>query len=347
MKKLMVALTLFLSASAGADELTAWKEGFYSGAEAGYNLCKVETKEKLKSYEDLITSVFNTKALMFAGRFPLPTAYQKVEVVRKPDGTAEIVRKWEVLPPTYFPISAIESLKQELTSGVSVIPAGWGVVVKTDSLPTEKIAYAFYSAKKLSMNSVYLPDSQLLVLGVFSRRADAEDSLGKLSSFGVSAQLERIEKPIEVKKLSFSLSRELLALAEKVKEKEEKLLGIKSKRDSIDYLISLLDKAESVAKALEDNPAYKDFNFLQLEMDISSIKHNVLAYLTEREPYRRVVFYDPFKEKEESYHKQIEKLKEELKKLKAENERLRLLVGKREELKTNSSTIEKYLRGEL
>ncbi len=347
MKKLFLTAVLLFSTTASADELTAWKNGFYQGAEAGYKLCQVETKEKLKSYEDLITSVFNTKALMFAGRFPLPTAYQKIKVVRKPDGTAEIVRKWEVLPPAYFPVSAIESLKQELTSGTSFIPTGWGVVLSTANLPVEKIAYAYYAGTKLGEVPVYLPDFNLLVLGTFHRKADAENLKSQLLSFGVEAQLEKIEKPIVVKNTSSDLSSILLNLAEKMKSKEEELLGIKTRRDSMDYLISAVDRALASARLLEDNPTYKDFDFLKLEKDLESIKDNVLSYLYDREPYKRVVLEDPFAEREKTYEQTISKLKAEVEKLKAENERLKLLVGKKQKLQTDSSVIKKYLRGEL
>jgi len=347
-KALIVSMLLiFSSLNAKADELTAWKRGFFEGTEAGYKLCKVEDRQKLKSYEKLVDSVFNTKSLMFAGRFPLPTAVQKVEVVRKPDGTAEIVRKWEVLPPAYFPLSAIESLKQEFKSGNSIIPAGFGVIVKTDNLPIEKIAYAYYSAVKLSMNPVYLPESSMLVLGVFSRKADALKASADLSTYGVKADVKKIEKPISIENSSETLSSLLFSLAEKIKKKEEKLLGIESKRDSIDYLISLLDRTLVTARALEDNPAYREFDFVSLEKDLESVKDNVLAYLYDREPYRRVVLYDPYEKEREGYEAKIKKLKEENKKLRAEIERLRLLVGEKEKFKTDSSVIKKYLRGEL
>jgi len=349
MKKFMVsiALAVIISGVSRADELTAWNNGFYAGAEAGYKLCRIEDRQSLKAYEELVASVFNTKALMFAGRFPLPTAVQKTEVVRKPDGTAEIVSKWEVLPPAYFPLSAIESLKQEFKSGTSVIPAGFGVVVKTDNLPIEKIAYAYYSGTKLGMFPTYLPNDNLLVLGVFKRKADALDSQQKLLSYGVKATVEEIKKPINIKTSTPSITSSLLQLADKMKKKEEELIGIKAKRDSIDYLISVLDRAVATAKALENNPAYREFDFTALERDIGAVKHNVLAYLYDREPYKRVVLYDPYEKERKGYESQIKKLKEENLKLRKETERLKLLVGKKEELKTDSNVIKKYLKGEL
>jgi len=350
-RKLLIALTVFLSIPASADELTAWKNGFYQGAEAGYDLCRIETKEKLKSYEELVGSVFNTKALMFAGRFPLPIAYQKVEVVRKPDGTAEIVRKWEVLPPAYFPLDVVESLKGELTGGVRKIPAGWGIVLDTKSLPIEKITYAYYSAKQSGLNPVYLPQDDLLVLGVFSRKADAEDEAGKLRNYGVQAVVQKIKEPIELKEYSLPLTEELQKLAEALKEKEKLLLsmGEVNKSPSIDALVSVLDRAIAIARTLEGTPVYRDFDFVGLEKDLSAVKHNLLAYKYQKEPYKRIVLYDPFEKEREGYESRIKKLEKLIAKLKAENQRLKKTCSPSEPISDEDSRtiIEKYLRGEL
>jgi len=353
MRKLLGACLglLVAVAPAKADELTAWKKGFEAGAQAGYQVCKVEVREKLKKYEDLVQSVFNTKALIFAGKFPLPTAVQKVEVVRKPDGTAEIVRKWEVLPPAYFPLDAVESLKGELTGGVRKIPAGWGIVLNTKNLPIEKITYAYYSAKQSGLNPVYLPQDDLLVLGVFSRKADAEDEAGKLRAYGVQAVVQKIKEPIELKEYSLPLTEELQKIAEALIKKEKLLLsmGEVNKSPTINTLADVLDRAIAVARNLEGNPAYRDFDFVALEKDISAIKHNLLAYLYQKEPYKRVVLYDPFEKEREGYESRIKELESLVAKLKAENERLKKSCSPSESVsdKNSKTIIDKYLRGEL
>ncbi len=344
---IVVGLIGTLSFNSTASELTAWKNGFYEGAQAGYKLCKVEVKQKLSWYEDLIDSVFNTKSLMFAGKFPLPTAWEKVEVRKLPDGTAEIERSFEVLPPAYFPLSAIESLKEELEGGKKIVKGKYAVVLKTDNLPTEKIAYAYWGARKLLLNPIYLVNQKLLVMGVFDRRADALSYLSKLKESGIEGEVIPLKQPLKMKKEDEEISKELFALAERLKEKEKRLLGITSQPSSMEYLMSLLDRTVVAARALEGNPKFKDFDFLKLERDLLSIKDNILAYLSDKQPYRVVVLNDPFEERRKGYERTIRKLKEENEKLRKEVERLKALVGKVENRKTSNEIIVKYLKGEL
>jgi hypothetical protein len=347
MRKIVLGMVAILFGTAHADEVTAWRSGFLEGADAGYKLCKVEEKQKLKEYEELVDAVFNVKSLMFAGRFPLPTAIQETEIVRKPDGTAEVVRRWKIIPPAYFPLSAIESLKEEWKEGVDRIEKGYAVVLRTSSLSKRELSYAYYSGRKVGVSPVYLPKEELLVFTVKRRKADAEDVKKKLLSFGVKAEVTLLKEPIKVDRVEEDTVSLLRLLGRKLQEKEEKLLGIKSKVDSIDYLISVLDRALVTAKALEDNPNYKELDLVAVERDIEAVKDNLLAYLYDREPYKRVVLFDPYEEERKGYEEKIRKLREENEKLRKEVERLKLLVGKKEELNTDSKIIKKYLRGEL
>ena len=347
MKKLLLLASLFFVSTASADEFTAWKRGFFEGAETGYKFCEVEKKAKLSAYEKLLDEVFDTKKLLLAGKIPPPTVVEETVVKKLPDGTSEVERKFKVLPPAYFPLSAIEELKEDLTPKQVVIDRGTAVVVDTSSLPLSKLAYSYYAGEKLGANPVYLPQKHLLVFAVFDRKADAVEFQNKLSSYGVQAQVLEVKEPIRGESRNFEIAEELQKLAEKLKEKEERLLGIKRRSVGLGYLIEKINEAIEVAKALEDNPAYSEFNFVALEKDLTSVKDNVLAYLSDRQPYGRVVLFDPFEEKQKTYQQTVKKLQDENEKLKAEVERLKALVGEKEKLQTDSSIIKKYLRGEL
>ena len=320
MKKLMLVVLMVsaLHNTALADDMDVFNQGFNAGASAGYNVCKMETKQKLSSYKDLVNAVFNTKALMFARKFPLPTAVQKIRIVQAQDGTAELIREWDVLPPSDFPLSAVETLKSELTS--EPLAKGYAVVVKTDKLPLEQLAYDYYIAGQNGLKPTYM--QHLLVLGTFERKPDAERSKEELSAYGVKADVEKMDVK-QVKQKSEDVAEKLNDLSNEMIQREKGLIGMQPKTKlSVANLLDYLNKAKATAESLEDNPNYADFNWLKLEDDIDSIKHNVLLYLSEDEPYKKVVLYDPLAEQRQSYQSEVKKLKAENAKLKAEVNRL-------------------------
>lgn len=347
MRKLIaVALTtVALLGSAGADELSAWRDGFQQGSRAGYQACISEIKGKLSSYKELIDEVFDVKKLMFAGKFPLPTAVQRIEVKKLPDGTSVIEKEFVVRPPAYFPLSAVESLKVELSGEDIVVPKGWSVVVDTSNLPTTQIAYLFWVGEKLGTTPVYIPDQHQLYFGSFQRRPDAETLLRGIESYGIrGAKVVNLKEPIRRQSTPDQLSKELEKLGEYLLEREKEIAGMKVKNYGFDYLITLLERAKAVAGAMGSDPRYQEFDFTKLQSDLSAIESNILAYLNYRQPYKRVVLTDPFEEKEKGYQAEIEKLKKENEKLRRELERLKQV--KLPET-TSSKVIEKYLRGEL
>ena len=185
----------------------------------------------------------------------------------------------------------------------------------------------------------------MLIFAVEDRKADAERLRERLNSFGVRAEVTFLKEPITVRKVNEEIVSLLRSLSEKMTKKEEELLGIKAKTGSVGYLISLLDRIIAVAKALEDNPNYRELDLVAMERDIEAIRDNLLAYLYSKEPYKRVVLHDPYEEERKGYEEKIRKLKEENERLKREIKRLKLLSTK-EEL-SSSKVIKKYLRGEL
>jgi len=303
-KKFAVFGTLFFllggSSFAGEGSPSSYEEGLKDGIVLGEKFERERVREELTQLWSVIDSVMNYKLLLIEGKVPPPVVNQKVYLVKRGDGTVEIKKDVEVLPPAYFPVDEILSLKKELVGGEITVPSGYVVIASTKNLPTEKIALFKFLAQQEGFNPVYVMRGDFLFFGSYQRKADAEEAVKKLKQLGIDASFSYQEKPVSyfVPK-EVPLAALIKQLANRVVEKEKRLLSVPSSSPEVGLngVIFYLQKAIGAVDTINYG-VHKDFRGELLKEDLRTILNQILAYLSDRTPYKRVVILSPEEEKE-------------------------------------------------
>jgi len=327
MKKLLVALVLLAlgsSAHAGglSPEARAYKQGLEDGIKAGMEFYEQYIKTELMGVWDLIDASLNYRYLFLAGEVPPPVVIDKTVVKQAPNGVSYLERKLEFLPPAYFPVDRIEALREVLVGEKVVIPKGWITYVDVSGAELKQIAQWYYLARTDGMDAVFLPSKNYLLLARVGRKADAEGVRSEAVRIGIPEELVKVA---QVKEDTFvfvprhdALADMVRKLAEGLIEKEKKLLDVPAVSPNVGIrgVVYYLQKAYAAVDTISSE-RHPDFDVVKLREDINAIINEINLYLTERQPYRRLILMtgnhdDERKEpkgKSEDLKKRIERLK--------------------------------------
>ncbi len=291
MKKIVFCTLIMFSLSLAQTQngdIELYKKGVIDGIKIGRKFEEMRIKSKLLSYKKLIDAVFDYKIHYFMGELPPYLFTYKLDIKKDKTGELEAIYKLVVLPPTSFPVTFIENLKESLKPKIRVFPPGFIVYEKTTNYPLDKIAYHYYLATILSLNPYYDEKNDMLIFTSFSRKADAYYLKEKLERNGIKAKvlytkegilIDGEEKDKDIVKLIKDLTRKLI-------EKEREALYVKVKgKDLIETIKSLILTARDLANKIQDETFKK---YLLIE-DLNKIYINLEKYLKYRHQDRQLL----------------------------------------------------------
>lgn len=273
-------------------EARAYKIGLEKGIEAGLNFCTQYTKQELLSVSDLIDSALNYKYLFLKGEIPPPVVVDKTEVEQGADGVAYLIRKLEVLPPAYFPVDRIEALREKLLGKVITIPKGYITYVDVSNVSLPKVAEWYYLAQTDGFTPVFVPSKNLLILSMSKRKADCLGAKAEAERIGIpSVKVAEVKSDMEiaVPQEGIGIARMIKTLSQRIAQKEERLIGVENDldREGLSGVLYYLRKAEALTDTINTN-RYSDLNVGRLRGDINAIINQLLLYLSQKQPYRKI-----------------------------------------------------------
>jgi len=302
MRKLLLTLTaltvLTMPTMAGAkspNSVSDYVKGIQEGIRIGIQFERDKLKQELKSVSEVAKESLNYKYYFLKGEVPPPLVMTRLVEKKGKDGYTILSTETEVLPPAFFPVSLFQDVRKEIIDDdVVVIPAGYVVVLDTENLPTDRIAYYKWLAKTSGYSPVYDYKEDKLFFVVRDREADAEADREFLSGIGIpNLEIGELKKPLVVNDKTITnddeLAKEIKTLARQILEKEKKVAGVKVSADSgLTAVVTYLQKALAAVQSL-DPQRYDRLNLARLEQDLEQILSNLGEAVALQEKYDAVV----------------------------------------------------------
>jgi len=180
-----------LFSTASADEITAYKQGWYDGYRKGYKDAFTDFSNKMAEYRELVDAIFDYKNLLFAGKIqpvrlqieytksltPSGVRYQRTLVAENFDG--------EVLP-----LEFLKKRFEEAERRTSVI-SGWWAYVDTSHLAREDIGLLDFIAQQSGYSPRHFQSK--LIFSIEANKAAAERVSDVLKRYGIASEVRHVE----------------------------------------------------------------------------------------------------------------------------------------------------------
>jgi hypothetical protein len=188
---LFVMLIFALPVSVIADEVTAYKQGWYDGYRKAYRDAFVDFVNNMQEYNQIISAVLNYKKFlteMGINAYPVYT----YSVSKLADGTIEVQRSVVIKPVTEDIVQA-EFLKKFYEEALqrTKIKTGFWVFVKTNELSKEDIGMYEFIAEEKGLKPVRF--GEILIFSIEDRKAQADRIAGILNTYGIYPEVAYVK----------------------------------------------------------------------------------------------------------------------------------------------------------
>lgn len=195
-KKLITMLTILLlafCASASADEVTAYKQGWYDGYRKATRDAFVNFSKNIKDYKLLIETVFDYKKILFSGGIN-PVVFQTEFKRNALSKGIEFEKRVKAIPLTpedeIIWLEAVKNRFDESFDRVNV-SSGWWVFSNVSSLAAEDIGMLEYIAEQNGMRPKRFND--YVVFSIEDRSAQAQKVQQLLETYNIKTGVAYVE----------------------------------------------------------------------------------------------------------------------------------------------------------
>jgi len=191
MKKYVVLILLIFASPVFADEITAYKQGWYDGYRKAYRDAFVDFINNMQEYNQIISAVLNYKKFlteMGINAYPVYT----YDFKKNSDGTIEIQRSVVIKPVTEDIVQA-EFLKKFYEEALqrTKIKTGFWIFVKTHNLSREDIGMYEFIAEEKGFKPLRF--GEILIFSIEDRKAQADRIANILNSYGIYPEVAYVK----------------------------------------------------------------------------------------------------------------------------------------------------------